>query len=1185
MKLWEIFRFELIYQARRAWPWLIFAVLLVVDFLMARDTSIAEALYEDFFLNAPFAIAKTTVFGSLIWLLGSAAVAGEAAARDVATGMHPLTYTAPISKADYLGGRFLAALVLNTVILLAVPAGILLGIYAPGVDAQLIGPFRPAAYLTAYAFIALPNAFVGTAIQFSLAARSGRAMASYLGSLLLCFMGFFVASLLLFKRGLGTLLDPIGIRFVVEDLAHLWTTIEKNTRLLQLEGVVLSNRLLWLGIALGALAVTWLRFRFAHRSESTWRKRRRTRRRDAGIDVTARTPISIPEVRRTFGFAIHARQALAIAQGGFRTIAKSWAGLALLAAIPVLTIPVVIDQMVSNGVPLVPTTTQVLGELTAPLSAELSRWVIIPLLTIFFAGELIWREREAGVGEIMDATSVPEWVPFLGKFLGLGFVLAAFTALQMAAGMLAQSIMGHGDFEIGLYLKILFGLQLAEYLLFALLALVVHVLVNQKYVGHLVAVIAYVVIALAALFGIEHDLLIYGAGPGWSYTEMRGFGPSLGPWMWFKLYWVAWALLLAVVGKLLWVRGKESGLGVRLQLARRRFTRPTAWTTAAAVGLILTLGGFIFYNTNVLNEYLTASDIVKRSAEYERRYRRYAGIPQPRLAGTRLRVEIHPERREVEIRGSYRLVNRSGVAIDSIHVTTVPEVETGAITFDRPSAPVLTDEDLGHRIYALERPLQPGDSLRLDFQVRVEPHGFRESGVDASVVPNGTFFTNGLLPAIGYQGSRELVIASDRREHGLAPRPLIPFLEDVEARKDRGTGIAFEAVVGTDEDQVAVAPGVLRRTWKEGGRRYFHFSTDGPIGSEWTFFSADYAVHEAQWKDVLIRIYHHPGHKAHLDRMVRSIKASLDYYTEQFGPYRYSHLSVVERPGNGTGMHADASMLSYAEGFTTWNPKDGPGGLDFPFAVVAHEMAHQWTVPYAPVEGAPVLSEGVAWYYAMKVVEHANGPEHLRRLQSWMRQPHPIAPIRRGEPLLRGLDPYLSRRRGPFALYAMSGYIGEERVNEALRRLLEKHRPENAPLATMLDLYRELQAVTPDSLRYLLHDLFEVNAFWDLETERVTAEQTRAGAWQVTLKVRARKTVYDSAGVETEMPMNDLVEVAVLETSGKPLYARKHRLRSGKQTVTVTVPGKPARAGIDPHHLLIDLETDDNVGEVAEKRP
>ena len=37
-------------------------------------------------------------------------------------------------------------------------------------------------------------------------------------------------------------------------------------------------------------------------------------------------------------------------------------------------------------------------------------------------------------------------------------------------------------------------------------------------------------------------------------------------------------------------------------------------------------------------------------------------------------------------------------------------------------------------------------------------------------------------------------------------------------------------------------------------------------------------------------------------------------------------------------------------------------------------------------------------------------------------------------------------------------------------------------------------------------------------------------------------------------------------------------LRSGKQTITVTVLQKPARAGIDPRHLLSDLgETDDNI--------
>ncbi len=548
---------------------------------------------------------------------------------------------------------------------------------------------------------------------------------------------------------------------------------------------------------------------------------------------------------------------------------------------------------------------------------------------MFFAGELVWRERDAGLGEITDAMPGSEWAPFLGKLLGLGFILVLFMALQTTAGMLAQVILGYQDFEIALYLKIMFGLQLPEYLLFALLALLAHVLVDQKYIGHLAAIIAYVFIALASMFGVEHNLLVYGAGPGWSYTEMRGFGASLAPWLWFKLYWTAWALLLAVAARLLWVRGRPGGLGVRLQLARRRLTQPTAWTAAAAMGLILTLGGFIFYNTNILNPYLTASDITERRAEYERRYGRYAGIPQPRLTAAALHVEIYPERRAVDIRGTYRLMNRSAVAVDSVHVATSPDVETGDVKFDR-AARVLADGKLGHRIYALETALEPGESLRLDFEVHVAPHGFRESGVDDSVVANGTAFTNGWLPGIGYQRNRELTSASDRREHGLAPRPLIPSLSDAEARKDRGEGIAFEAVVGTHADQVAVAPGTLRRTWTEGSRRYFDYSTDGPIGGEWAFFSANYAVREARWNDVAIRIFHDPRHTRNLERMVQSIRASLDYYTAHFGPYQRAWLNVVERPGNGTGMHAEAGMLTFTEGTALWNPKDDPGSLDLP---------------------------------------------------------------------------------------------------------------------------------------------------------------------------------------------------------------------------------------------------------------
>lgn len=169
-------------------------------------------------------------------------------------------------------------------------------------------------------------------------------------------------------------------------------------------------------------------------------------------------------------------------------------------------------------------------------------------------------------------------------------------------------------------------------------------------------------------------------------------------------------------------------------------------------------------------------------------------------------------------------------------------------------------------------------------------------------------------------------------------------------------------------------------------------------------------------------------------------------------------------------------------------------------------------------------------------------------------------------------------------MYALSEYIGEEQVNSALRRSLAQHR--SGALLTTLDLYRALQAVTPESLQSLLHDLFEVNTFWQLETERVTAAPTADGQWQVTLTVRAHKGIVDEAGVETQAPMNDWIEIGLFAPAeeeedelGEPLYVQKHRIRSGAQTITVTVPNQPSLAGIDPYHLLdlVDPENDDNL--------
>ena len=304
-----------------------------------------------------------------------------------------------------------------------------------------------------------------------------------------------------------------------------------------------------------------------------------------------------------------------------------------------------------------------------------------------------------------------------------------------------------------------------------------------------------------------------------------------------------------MIAILFWVRGPELGLRRRLALARARLHGPTARTAGVAIALILALGGFIFYNTNILNEYRGRDEAGLPQAEYERRYGRFEDAPQPVIIDADLRVEIYPDEPAVDMRGSYRLVNRTGAAIDSVHVVIDRDVDARSMSFDRAAKPVVVDDELGYRIFALERALEPGDSLRLSFDVAFRPRGFREQRhPDRRRQQRHAISTAGWLPFVGYQPVFEVSDDAARKRFGLAPRPPMPAADDAEARRvrrdraERGCRSASSMIVGTAADQIAVTPGVLRRSWTENGRRYFHYETDVPATFGASVFSAKYAV-------------------------------------------------------------------------------------------------------------------------------------------------------------------------------------------------------------------------------------------------------------------------------------------------------------------------------------------------------
>ena len=1179
----EIVRFELVHQFRRKSNWLSFAVFLLLLSGQMNGQDI-EAVSRGIWFNAPLLIAEASALMGLVSLIVIAPIAGDAATRDVETRIEPLMLAAPISRSAYLGGRVIGAFLVIALVLLIVPVGLML---APivGIHRGAVGPIRGAAYLQTYFLLLLPNAFIATALLFSLATLMRHTLGSYLGAIVI-FATTVVSTQyigrVLKQWELAKLLNPAG-HASLQYLEQTWSPIDLNTRLVGLDGGLLSNRLLWIAIALAALAFT--RARFGHGAGITragwWQRRNWKATRAAMAANSSRATDALgraaaPPATQSFGAAVRVRQTLAIVRDSLREIATGWMWLVF----PCLAFLVMAstDTMQIRGTPLLPTTGRVVQGFIGPLNAVL-------VFVVLLAGELVWRERDSNIQSLTDAAPVPDGVRFAGKLIGLTLAILALHALLMFGGLIIQLQSGWYEFDVVLYAKVLFGLALVTPLLIALLALSVHMIANQKHVGHvLVLMIVVGPMVLAPLLGIEHPLLLPGSGPRWHYSAISGFDPFVAPYLWFKAYWATWTLLFALVAGLFAVRGVEPGIRERVRIARHRLTGRAARAIGAALALIVLVGGFVFFNTNILNEYRSGEEGPRRQAEYERRYSRYEDVAQPELVATQLNVEIYPGRRELDVSGVHHLVNRTSRPIDTIHVATSLDADTRTMEFDRPARLTLRDHTLGHRIYLLDEPLAPGDSLQLSWNVHYHPRGFTAHGIVTAVVGNGTFVQmHDWMPLIGYQSRRELSDPIERKEQGLAAKPDAHSLDNLAARRDpTGQELSdLDITVGTAANQTAVAPGELLDSWTRDGRRYFHYSAT-QIGEGYAIFSAGYAVRKARAGDVAIEIDYLPAHDLNVERMIRSMQSSLEQYARRFGPYPYRTLRMVEYSREDAGAHSASGAIWYSELFSQFDPGHDPRQIDVPFAVVAHEVAHQFQVAPARVEGRALLSESFAWYAALGVIEREYGAEHLGRFLDFMRYDYLNPRARADVPLLRASDWFVAYRKGPFAMYALREYVGQERVDRAWRRLREQHASGEPPYATSLDLLRELQAVTPDSLQYLLHDLLEANTFWELKTRQADAEQIPGGAWRVSIDLDARKVVVDTAGRETNIPMNDWIEVGVFapagkdQASGRALYLEKQRIRTGSQTITVTVPSRPASAGIDPRHLLIDVQTDDN---------
>jgi ABC-type transport system involved in multi-copper enzyme maturation permease subunit len=1093
----EIFRFEFKYRSRRPAFWIYFVLVLLATGWAFADGDLP--LKDKEFINSAAAVANFQAMMSIFLMIVSATIMGTPLYRDLEHDTKEYYLSYPITRAGYFWGRYAGSFLFVALVGTAMPLGAMLG--------SRLGPlfgWQPATryehspqwfYWQPYLFQALPNLFFTSSLFFGLVAVFRNIKVIYSSAMFL-FLGYIIANFFLHNINdpkVIYLSDPFNVNGLRSETSGLLPE-RLNNHTIPLTGLLLQNRLLWTGVGLVGVLLTWWRFDF----ERFFGGRRTRTPAGTPPAYSPETITATPHIqlrgsyyRRTL-LSLTRIEVLNLVRDGYLWIILT-GGLIFMSFI-------FWNAPKSWGVTDYPRTSFFMDAFAQHLLFFL--FVII----VFYTGEAVHRERLTRYHFINDTLPPPTWVLNCAKLLGLLCFAVFLSFLPIVLGLAVQGLKGYPHLNLPQYVSSEFISILPKMAEMVLFAYAIHIAVNNKFAAHGIAIAIWTVVFIVWTFGFfDYNLLLYACTPRYWVSDMDGIGHLARSVSWFNFYWTIAGAVMVVLASLFYSRGTRSAAREKIALARQRFHGPTRAGFGALIFLFLAVGGFIYYTVSYENEYLTPWERQERSAITERQLKKFEDLPQPVPAGLRLHIDLYPDKQQESTRAEVMLVNKGRLPIDSLlldgdrldfelRYRGVPLPYTCPLYFPRGKfnlfRPRLEASD--YRFYRLPGTLLPGDSAKVEVRSNVAFHGFLNDFYGGNILHNG-IVTAGNLPGLGYDEDDELRRTDRRKEHGLPEKvPHDVPQDDSIGRLTRYNDITSGLVpldinVSTSADQWAVAPGRLLKEWTAGGRHYFHYVQTAPgVYMPLAIASARYSllkdtVQLAPGRTVDITIFYHHTHDLNLSHFMAALKDGLHFYSREFGLYPFDYLYLVETPNYGPFSISLPGMLAFAEPNTGWNAGiHSKKQLDYPYYNTAALLAHQWwgqqVAPNNTV-GSPVLSDGLSQYAVLLLMKHRFGDsvaddleERLRWDYGWGHRTNP-APE---NDLLHANQPYIWTAKAGISFYDLSKRMGADSLNAALRDFVRlwAFRKEG-PYAGAFDLFQQLSRHVPDSLRSWLHDSWE----------------------------------------------------------------------------------------------------------------
>ncbi|MDI9310254.1 MAG: M1 family aminopeptidase [Limnohabitans sp.] len=1043
------FDLQSFFKTKKTW----LALAVVVTFGIFAGSKARFTLADALCYNGTYQVAFITGFLSLTALFFGTLFTAQASLKEIEHRFQLIYFALPINRSKFLWARFLSVFIVSFSFTLLLTSSFFIGREFLATDWKDAG-FHLSYYIQPMLLFTFVNTFFVVAVTTSVAWWSQSKMMIYVSGLLLyvlymvtmVFSGSpFMANQLPQSKAVqfwSGVFDPFGLSSFFNQTSS-WSIQQKNVDYLNIFGMVSINRIGVVLISIGLLAVASKRFQLFSK-------------------VKKAKGLAITQEIKTLPFQFVVPQFTAVSQWqsfvSFTRINTKYA----LKSIPFLLI--VLGILFAVGMEMY---AEIEKGIRLPQKYATSGLLVSTIIQnfyplgvcimVFYANDLYWRSQVNRFHFMETTTANSQW-----RFWSLWFTLAILAVLLsiilIVQGVLFQILYQYAFFDWTVYAKVLYLVTLPLLVLGALSLLFQKILPN-KYIA--LAVSGVVALVLTTSLGkvfIKHPLLKFLHTIPFDYSDMNGFG-SYENVVVTRLFF---GFVVVLVLMMVFVQYSVT-------------SRKKIVLVSIAMFLILGIG----LGISLVADYEPKNDkeIIAQKVNYEKQFRRFQNKPQPIITQVVTTVDLFPKENRYIIKGNYVMENKSQEAISEVLIGFPDDFKVIKAVVKNANTSIAIHQQ--NQAVRLPEVLHSKANLTLEFELTYQLRPVKGHQSFNAIIENGSFMRiSRYYPQIGYDSGMEVEDKRLRQQNNLGKPTAILSLSA--PRTLHNDLIDLDMTVTTASDQTAIGVGELVEFRKESQRNVFQFQAR-QIPFRFAISSARYAVKKEVYKGKRFEVYYHPSHYENVAHLIKNAKITMDYCETNFGVYPYKTIRFAEISSFTQGFNATAypASIYMTENMAFHCNLKADNQQDVINELAGHELAHLWwgnaQINPDDREGAPMLTETLAMYTELMLLKKMHGKKRVEEVVAMHQDIYTNERGFNGDvPLIKTSSetPHISYSKGAVTMYRLSEWIGEERVNLALRNFLAQCKKGTyKPVAT--DFLKEVYAVAGEKWRRKIRKGFE----------------------------------------------------------------------------------------------------------------